>query len=615
MEGSVLGGRYEILERLGGGGMATVYLALDQALERRVAVKVMNDSLSHDQGFIKRFHREAKAAGSLSHPNVVNVYDVDSEEDIYYIVMELVKGKSLMELIEERGSLPASEAAQIAIQVLEGLEHAHENGIVHRDIKPHNIMVNDKGRFKVTDFGISRVSKASTITQTGSVIGTVHYFSPEQAKGKETNSTSDLYSVGIVLYEMVTGTIPFDGEEAIGIALQHLQDPVPDPRAIQPDIPESFCQIIYRAMEKDPKDRFQTAQEMIVSLQHFLYNHTSGSYPFPLMGENSAAAAEGKNYQTPAPYWWNPNGQQTPPPYWNPNGQQTPPPQANENGQQAPPPQTSGHGQQTPPPQASGYGQQAPPPQTSGHNQQTPPPQASGYGQQTPPPQASKHGQQTPPPHASGHGQQTPPPRTASTPKKEKDKTGCFLVGGAILSVLIGLTAIILFIGYFIFNDFIQGFNEGFRGGYQDEPNQSDAEQADDDQSDETEADEVDENGDSADTDTDSDADGYNWKQDIPENEGNDTFQNFSHEGENGNYTVTLDVKMDDFAYNYDVIVSDQNGERTVREKQTGISYGEGTSNWIFVRQDELPGPGGLIKVAYYKQDGSERTEYLLEEF
>lgn len=287
------------MHRIGGGGMATVYLAVDQTLERRVAVKVMNDSLSHDQDFIKRFLREAKAAGSLSHPNVVNVYDVGREQDIHYIVMELVKGNSLMEMIEGRSFLPVTEAVRIAIQMLEGLGHAHDNGIVHRDVKPHNIMATHDGRYKVTDFGVSRLSRASTITQTGYVMGSVHYFSPEQAKGAETSRSSDLYSVGVVLYEMVTGRLPFDGDEAIAIALKHLQEPVPDPRVIRPDIPEALCQIIFRAMEKDPQARYQSAQEMITDLESFLNGQPVNAYHAPPQAEKWEQEEETSSFDPP----------------------------------------------------------------------------------------------------------------------------------------------------------------------------------------------------------------------------------------------------------------------------------------------------------------------------
>lgn len=267
VEGKWLGGRYQILERVGGGGMAVVYKAVDSALGRHVAIKVMNDSLSHDEDFIRRFDREARAAGSLSHPNVVHVFDVGREGHTHYIVMEYIEGASLMDLIEKRGRIPAEEAARIAAQVCDGLAHAHGKGIVHRDLKPHNVMYTLDGQYKLADFGISRTTGSSTITKTGFVMGSVHYFSPEQARGNQVSVRSDLYSLGVMLYEMVTGRLPFEGEEAVAIALKHLQEPVPDPRSIVPDLPESLCAVIFRAMEKDPEHRFQSAQEMSDALR------------------------------------------------------------------------------------------------------------------------------------------------------------------------------------------------------------------------------------------------------------------------------------------------------------------------------------------------------------
>ncbi|MDR6225936.1 protein kinase domain-containing protein [Desmospora profundinema] len=285
LEGKTLGGRYEVIQRVGGGGMAVVYLAIDRMLKRRVAIKVMNDSLSHDQDFIRRFHREARAAGSLSHPNIVNVYDVSCEGDTHYMVMEFIQGESLMEKIRSAGFIPAEEAARISLQILEGLRHVHKNGIIHRDVKPHNIMSTRDGRYKVTDFGVSRLSRASAITQTGYVMGSVHYFSPEQAKGTKTSRTSDLYSLGVVLFEMVTGCLPFESNEAIAIALKHIQDPTPDPRTIRPEIPEPLCQVIFRAMAKDPSGRYQSADEMIADLKAFLNGQ-------PLEKKQSAATGE-----------------------------------------------------------------------------------------------------------------------------------------------------------------------------------------------------------------------------------------------------------------------------------------------------------------------------------
>ncbi len=244
MEGRKLGGRYEILYRVGGGGMAVVYKAKDLLLNRYVAIKVMNESLSNDTEFIRRFSREAQAAASLSHPNVVNVYDVGREGHIHYIVMEYVEGPTLKEYIQENGPLPPEDAVHIASQICDALAHAHDNQIIHRDIKPHNILLGKNGRVKVTDFGIARAATSSTITQTGSVMGSVHYFSPEQARGGVIGEKSDLYSLGIVMYEMVTGELPFDGDSAIGIALKHLQEPVVAPRELRPETGAPECEAV-----------------------------------------------------------------------------------------------------------------------------------------------------------------------------------------------------------------------------------------------------------------------------------------------------------------------------------------------------------------------------------
>ncbi|MFD1436182.1 Stk1 family PASTA domain-containing Ser/Thr kinase [Kroppenstedtia eburnea] len=262
VEGRKLGGRYEVISRIGGGGMAVVYKARDVLLNRHVAIKVLNESLSNDAEFVKRFSREAQAAASLSHPNVVNVYDVGQENHTHYIVMELVEGPTLKEYIQQYSPLTPEEIVSIASQICDALAHAHENQIVHRDVKPHNILLGYNGRAKVTDFGIARASTSSTITQAGSVMGSVHYFSPEQARGGLIGHKSDIYSLGVVLYEMVTGQLPFDGDSAISIAMKHLQDPVEDPAGLNPDVPPEIHRIILKAMEKEPDRRFETALEM-----------------------------------------------------------------------------------------------------------------------------------------------------------------------------------------------------------------------------------------------------------------------------------------------------------------------------------------------------------------
>ena len=268
MQGKKLGGRYEIIGRIGGGGMAVVYKAVDSLLHRHVAIKVLSESLSNNSEFIRRFDREAQAAASLSHPNIVNVYDVGRDGYTHYIVMELVDGPTLKQHIIDNGALPVEEAVQIAIQICDGLAHAHENQIVHRDIKPHNILIGSNGRVKVTDFGIARAATSSTITQTGSVMGSVHYFSPEQARGGVVGEKSDIYSLGIVLYEMLTGELPFDGDSAISIALKHLQEKVVDPRELNPNIPENIVRIVMRALEKDPEMRYTSAKAMMQDLNY-----------------------------------------------------------------------------------------------------------------------------------------------------------------------------------------------------------------------------------------------------------------------------------------------------------------------------------------------------------
>ncbi|ANY69798.1 serine/threonine protein kinase [Paenibacillus sp. BIHB 4019] len=267
MIGHNLGGRYEILTRIGGGGMALVYKAHDVLLNRNVAVKVLRQQFVHDEEFIRRFRREAQSAAALSHPNVVSIYDVGQEEDTHYIVMEYIEGSNLNEIIVERAPLQADESVRIAIQICDALGHAHQNHIIHRDIKPHNILIGKNGRVKVTDFGIARAVTSSTITQTGSVLGSVHYFSPEHAKGVSTGEKSDLYSLGIVLYQMLTGNLPFLGESPISVALKHLQDTFEEPRVVNPHIPQSVENVILRAMRKNPGERYHSAQEMLNDLE------------------------------------------------------------------------------------------------------------------------------------------------------------------------------------------------------------------------------------------------------------------------------------------------------------------------------------------------------------
>lgn len=267
MIGHELGGRYQIIERIGGGGMALVYKAQDILLNRYVAIKVLRQQFVNDEEFIRRFRREAQSAASLSHPNIVSVYDVGQEEDVHYIVMEYIEGQNLNEIIKERAPLQVEESVRIASQIADALDHAHHNQIIHRDIKPHNILIGRNGRVKVTDFGIARAVTSATITQTGSVVGSVHYFSPEHAKGVATGEKSDLYSLGIVLYQMLTGQLPFLGESPISVALKHLQEQFEDPRLVNPMIPQSVENIILKSMRKNPAERYQSAKEMLRDLE------------------------------------------------------------------------------------------------------------------------------------------------------------------------------------------------------------------------------------------------------------------------------------------------------------------------------------------------------------
>ena len=271
LEGRLLGNRYEILENIGNGGMAMVYKAKDQVLNRFVAVKILRDEFTTDSEFIKRFSIEAQAAASISHPNIVSVYDVGNEDNLYYIVMELIKGKTLKEIIVEEGNpLPWKWSTNIAIQIASALETAHRNNIVHRDIKPHNIIITEDGVAKVTDFGIAKAVSNSTITAFGSTIGSVHYFSPEHARGGFTDAKSDLYSLGVVMYEMLTGKVPFDADTPVSVALKHMQEePVP-PKKINPEIPLALNDIILKAMRKDTTLRYQNATEMIIDLNRAL---------------------------------------------------------------------------------------------------------------------------------------------------------------------------------------------------------------------------------------------------------------------------------------------------------------------------------------------------------
>jgi eukaryotic-like serine/threonine-protein kinase len=263
--GSLFDGRYHVLRKLGAGGMADVYLAEDQELGRRVAIKILNERHANDEQFVERFRREAKNAAGLSHPSIVSIYDRGEAEGTYYIAMEYLEGRSLKELIVSRGPAPASVAIDYARQILQALRFAHLKGIVHRDIKPHNVLVDGDGRLKVTDFGIARAG-ASQMTEAGSIVGTAQYLSPEQARGGAVDQRSDVYSLGIVLYELLTGTVPFSGDTPVEIAMKHLSQTPEPPSALRDDIPHDLDLVVMRALAKDPDDRYQSAEEMEADL-------------------------------------------------------------------------------------------------------------------------------------------------------------------------------------------------------------------------------------------------------------------------------------------------------------------------------------------------------------
>ena len=264
--GTLFDGRYQVVRKLGAGGMANVYLAEDQELGRRVAIKVLNDRHANDEQFVERFRREAKNAAALSHPNIVSIYDRGEAEGSYYIAMEYLDGRSLKELIVSRGPAPANVAIEYARQILSALRFAHRHGIVHRDIKPHNVLVDGEGRVKVTDFGIARAG-ASQMTEAGSIVGTAQYLSPEQARGSGVDQRSDLYSLGVVLYELLTGTVPFNGETPVEIAMKHLSQVPEPPSERRPGLPHELDLVVTRALAKDPHERYQTAEEMDADLE------------------------------------------------------------------------------------------------------------------------------------------------------------------------------------------------------------------------------------------------------------------------------------------------------------------------------------------------------------
>ena len=280
----VLSGRYELIEIVGTGGMAIVYRALDQKTGREVAVKLLRPEFERDEEFVRRFSHEAKAAAQVAHENIVNMLDVGFD-GVPYIVMEFVRGQTLKDLIRSVGSIPPRQAVAMALRILAALDHAHRNNIVHRDIKPQNILVDENGMIKVADFGIARLTTSATMTATGdgSFFGSVHYISPEQARGEKADEKSDLYSVGVVLYEILTGQVPFDSESAVSIAIKHIGETPRSIRELKPELPRALEQILQKALSKDPADRYQSASEMAADLKRSLTNPRGGFVRNPVM--------------------------------------------------------------------------------------------------------------------------------------------------------------------------------------------------------------------------------------------------------------------------------------------------------------------------------------------
>ena len=287
MKGQKISDRYQIVKAIGEGGMANVYLAYDMILDRKVAVKVLRGDLSNDEKFLRRFQREALSASSLSHPNIVEVYDVGEDNGQYYIVMEYIEGRHLKQLIKKRGQLTISEVIDIMLQISEGMAHAHDSYIIHRDIKPQNIMILENGVVKITDFGIAMALNSTQLTQTNSVMGSVHYLPPEQANGKGSTIKSDIYSMGILMYELLTAKLPYRGDNAVEIALKHLKEPLPSIREELPNLPQSIENIILKSTAKNPDNRYNDAREMYEDLKtamddsredepKYLYEHDEG---------------------------------------------------------------------------------------------------------------------------------------------------------------------------------------------------------------------------------------------------------------------------------------------------------------------------------------------------
>jgi len=296
MKGQKISDRYQIIKSIGEGGMANVYLAYDTILDRNVAVKVLRGDLATDEKFVRRFQREALSASSLSHPNIVEVYDVGEDNGQYYIVMEYIEGKHLKDLLKKRNKLTVSEVVDIMLQISDGLSIAHDSYIIHRDIKPQNIMIQENGVVKITDFGIAMAMNAAQLTQTNSVMGSVHYLPPEQANGKGSTLQSDIYSMGILMYELLTGKLPYRGDNAVEIALKHLKESLPSIKEDLPDLPESLANIIKRATAKNPKNRYADAREMHEDLLTCLDDSRKNEPPIILeYPESTEESSKGKN--------------------------------------------------------------------------------------------------------------------------------------------------------------------------------------------------------------------------------------------------------------------------------------------------------------------------------
>ena len=270
MIGLVLDNRYKLTDFIGQGGMALVYKALDQRTHHAVAIKILKPEYKNDEEFLRRFEREALAASKVSHHNIVNLLDVGAQDNYRYLVLEYVEGRTLKEIIDEKGALPPVTAVQIAIRLLSALQHMHKNGIIHRDIKPQNILIHADGHVKVSDFGIARLAGSGTISKSDMVMGSVHYFSPEQAQGQEVTEASDIYSAGVVLYEMLTGTVPFDGDTPVAIAMQHIKVPPRAVNILNPEVSPAINAVVMKAMAKDPLARYQQAEDMARDLQKAL---------------------------------------------------------------------------------------------------------------------------------------------------------------------------------------------------------------------------------------------------------------------------------------------------------------------------------------------------------